>query len=266
MNRKNVLRAIIVFAVYFGLALPQSFAVTSVTPGGGNALSGGTLTINNSTPTTTSVVALFAFLEQDKSYACTAGVSFPGLDTGFQPQVSDSNGVIDNNANGVALRGAVTPHVNVVSSSALADDDRIVITPTKSDNYQFSVFNNSQSSDVDFRLECLETTLYGGYNTNANPFNFLELTNTTNAAVSGRVRGFNFDGSPSVETFFGIAANSRFDIDVHTAAGPNKYGVLIVTHNGPYGALQGVLAQYSGPPSALVLQSTLPLQPRQQTF
>lgn len=112
----------------------------------------------------------------------------------------------------------------------------------------------------------METSLYGGYNTNASPYNFLELSNTTNATVSGRVRGYNYDGTATVDATFSIEANRRYDIDVHSAAGPNKYGLLVVTHDGPYGALQGAVSQYISSNSQLILQATVPLKPREQTF
>ena len=240
----------------------SSFAMGSVIAGGGAAAPGGTTSIPAS-----GVIVPYAQLEANKSYACTALAQSPTDVIRIDTNVIDSAGVIDNTANGVAFRGDVAPQVTGnVNSPATIADDRVVITPVAANYYGFYVYNTSSSGAANVRFECMETTLYGGYNTNANPFNFLELTNTTNATIAGRVRGFNYDGTATVDTTFSIAANNRYDVDVHSAAGANKYGILIVTHNGPYGALNGAVSQYSGSVGSLTLRATVPLKPRDQTF
>lgn len=246
-----------------------AFADGTVVAGGGSAQPGGTFNITpNNGPTLNGFALASPRLDAGKSYACTVVTQELQDDVSISPQIFNSAGqLVDNTANAVSLRGDVTPLVSSSTvGSATTTDDRIVITPVSADRYTFRINNNSTTDDVNAKFECMETTLYGGYNTNANPFNFLEVTNTSNKPVSGRVRGFNFDGTAAVNVTFTANANSRVDVDVHSAAGPNKYGVLFVTHDGPFGALQGAVSQYNGPVSALNLSASVPLRPRDQTF
>ena len=196
-------------------------------------------------------------LDADRSYECTA----ISEDNGSGPKLafySVLSGVLDEEANKIKLIGAESPVT--YGDAASAAGSRITITPIESGDYYLRI-TNSIPITLSHRLKCFETTLYGGYNTNANPLNFLELSNLTNSTVSGRVRGFNADGSQILDTTFSIGANSRFDIDIHSAAGANRYGILIVTNDAPRGGLQGNVSQYS---SGLVLRVTVPLSPRDQ--
>ncbi len=205
------------------------------------------------------------FFEANRSYECTL-LSESDADTLTIEIRANDLSVLDGNANALEYIGDVTPVVSSGVTGAANKDNRVTITPAATGSYQILSTNNSFTTALRARRRCIETTVYGGYNTNANPYNFLELTNITGFPITGRVRGFNYDGTPTLNTTFTIAANTRFDIDVHTAAGANKYGALIVTHNAPYGGLKGFVSQYSGPVTALELRATVPLKPRDQTF
>jgi hypothetical protein len=124
-------------------------------------------------------------------------------------------------------------------------------------------FGNLAPSPTNLDTQCNETSLFGGYNTNANPFNFLEISNTTNSTITGKIYATNFDGTVVVNgTAFSVAAGRRTDVDLHTPAGANKYGLLKIIHDGPLGALQANVSFYSGTPADLTLRGTVPVIPR----
>lgn len=204
-------------------------------------------------------------LEAGRSYCCS-------IESGKEPdEVSLSIrtptfGVPDPVMESYSSIGDITPRISSGSASLTNIDNRRTITPLITGNYFLFFSNDSFVSSNAFKFNCMETTLYGGYNTNANPYNFLELSNLTNSPITGRIRGFNFDGTATVDTTFSISANSRQDFDLHTPAGANKYGSLIVTHNAPYGGLKGSVSQYSTSSGGLQLGATVPLKSRSQTF
>ncbi len=119
------------------------------------------------------------------------------------------------------------------------------------------------TSPTPLDAQCNETSLFGGYNTNANPFNFLEISNLTNESITGKIFATNFDGTVVINgNSFTVPAGLRIDVDVHTAAGANKFGILKIIHDGPLGGIQANTSFYSGTPAALTLRGTVPAQPR----
>lgn len=231
-----------------------------VVPGLGHTTNEGRAVIGAGSTSTQSV-----FLDANRSYECTI-LSESETDTlNLNLRASDGS-PLDGTANAFELIGDVTPVVSSGTSGAANKDNRFTVTPAARGEYLLDTTNTSFTTSLQSKTNCMETTLYGGYNTNANPYNFLELTNITSFPITGRVRGFNFDGTATVNSTFNIPANTRFDINIHQAAGENKYGALIVTHNAPFGGLKGAVSQYSGPTSALELRATVPLKPRDQTF
>ncbi len=110
---------------------------------------------------------------------------------------------------------------------------------------------------------CEETTLYGDFNTNANPYNFLEITNTTNSTITGKIYATSSSGTAVIDgSAFSIPANRRVDTSIHDAAGVNVYGSIKIVHDGPLGALRANVSYYSGPVSALELKATVPATTR----
>lgn len=98
-------------------------------------------------------------------------------------------------------------------------------------------------------MQCTETTLYGGFNTSVTDFNFLEITNTTDAEITGTITAVNVVPNPDVVVIngdtFTVTANSRTDVDIHTRAGAGAFGPIKVAHRGGPGALKAVLSQYN---------------------
>ncbi len=108
------------------------------------------------------------------------------------------------------------------------------------------------------RLACDETTLYSGFNTSVTNFNFLELTSTLDRAttqsfvlrdLTATITAINTLPAIDVVVIDGttvtIPANSRTDVDVHTAAGTGVFGPVKIAHNGAPGSLKAVVSQYN---------------------
>ncbi len=248
------LRAIPILAFTFLLLAPVDvLAADSLVPGVGSPDSDNVVSLNNNASQDWRLA-----LESGRSYECTAlgfGDTGSALDMTF---FDSSLGALDTTTNSIKEIGNSTPPT--ANSSFFGANSRLTITPAVTGLYVVRV-TNSSGTTATARIKCFETTLYGGFNTNANPFNFLEITNQTGAAISGKVRAINFDGTEALNTTFSVAANSRFDINIHGSVGSNKYGTLVVTHDGPHGALQSNLSQYA---TGLVLRATIPLLPREQ--
>lgn len=108
---------------------------------------------------------------------------------------------------------------------------------------------NVDSHYAQQNVECIETTLFGGYNTNVTDFNFLEISNilqgTEEAAVNAYMTVTDLSGIVLVDSQnYRIQPGTRTDIDIHSIVGPAKYGTITIAHDGPPGALKAALTQY----------------------
>lgn len=254
----------VLILIFSGTAFAAGIAI----PGGPTALDG-TVTINadvTSPPDpSTYETSIVTSLEPNRSYACTILGDRKTVDL-------DITGLTDPSLNQVLLKpiGDVTPAVT--GDSGDTNNNRISIIPSGTGTqvaggYTLEVANNTASSGTSVsakaRVDCVETTLYGGYNTNVNDFNFLEITNTTNSTISGSITATNSDGTVVINKQpFSVQSNRRADVDIHTPAGANKFGLIQIVHNGPYGALQAYVSQYDGNISNFVLTASIPLRPR----
>lgn len=201
-------------------------------------------------------------VEAKRSYECIAQSVFTSTSSPSLSLYDPLGNPADVSQNSIAERGDVVPILKNLSSSKAV---RLCFSPASTGVYSLRLSNDLFASNP-IKLRCMETTLYGGFNTNANPYNFLELTNLTAATIRGRIIAYNFDGSEVLNAAFTLEPNRRFDTDIHSAAGPNKYGSLFVTHDGPLGAIEGNVSQYRGPVSGLSLSASVPLSIREQVF
>lgn len=193
------------------------------------------------------------YFEKDRSYSCTVHGYQAGFDNAI---VSPDSSIIT-----ATEAGKKTPHVAAIDAPA---DDRLILTAKQSGVHIISL-STSKAGGENVRAQCLETTLYGGYNTNVNDFNFLELNNTTNSGIKGKITATNADGTVVInKKSFSVPAGRRVDVDLHSAVGNNKFGMLVITHNGTFGALQGYVSQYRGTVSDFQLTVALPLKHREQ--
>ncbi len=220
-----------------------------------NAYAGGYITANTTArgteQNTPSAGTRFAYLDAGNSYCC----EFLPTNAGAQVQAVATNVTFTGGNITAVDRTATTP---ALASAFLGNTgNRLCLTPTATGIHTFTVTTvNPNPTLVD--VQCNETTLFGGYNTNANPFNFLEISNLTNATINGKIYATNYDGTVVINgSAFSVAAGLRADVNIHEAAGPNAFGILKIVHDGPLGALQANTSFYSGPVDALELQATV---------
>ena len=255
---QNTLQPILVLielAVLLSVA-NAAFAVDTYTPGFGLGGSDDHLSLSGGETRSVNIS-----IEKTRSYECLVQPEF----TSSAPSIvlyDPTNNPADITTNAIAQRGDVAP---ILRTSNALRSVRLSFSPATSGVYSLRITNDLFVVNA-IKVRCSETTLYGGFNTNANPFNFLELTNLTSASISGRIIAYNFDGSEALNTGFTLQSNRRFDTDIHSAAGANKYGAIVVTHDGPLGAIEGNVSQYRGPVSGLSLSASVPLSIREQTF
>jgi len=239
-------------AVALMMTSSPAYAAGYITSGSERASEGGTVGVATGTN-------LQVYLEAGRSYACTA---IPG-DTSTQLALDN---VVQGPSNDIVAqtRGHFTPVVTAPTIAA-SQNMRLVLTPQETGLHTFRV-ETANGTEI-IRPECLETTLYGGYNTNVNDFNFLEITNISNQDIVVKVTAVNFDGTVVINGLTQtVPAGRRVDIDVHSAAGNNVFGGIMVTHDGPYGALQANVSQYAGTVADFSLSTSTPLRPRDQAF
>ena len=204
-------------------------------------------------------------VDKKKSYACTLiPEAFSGR-LGFGTSVSGPESTVTG-----TLIGDVTPGVTVGSSDTSSNDNRISFTAEKDGLHSLDIQQSTGDfpADANYLVECSETTLFGAYNTVVNDFNFLELENTTNSTIAVTITAVNFDDtldSPTAQITLNVNSNSRSDVNLHDQVGDNKFGILIVAHDGPLGALKGRVSQYVGTAESFSLSVTVPLTSREQT-
>ena len=105
---------------------------------------------------------------------------------------------------------------------------------------------------ADYEAQCVETTMFGGFNTSVTDFNFLEIRNTLNRAtdasetITVRIDATNVVNNSVVfnSATLSLPAGSRRDIDIHSVAGPRAFGPIRLSHDGPPGSIKAVVSQY----------------------
>ena len=254
------------------LCAGSAFANGVVVPGGPSVQDGSTnIPADGVNPPNSTTAELFVSvkLEPNRSYACTLIAMDDGANLDFHSVTDPGSQLVS-----VAIIGDVTPAIQ--GDGGDTANNRIAIIPSgtgtqTAGTYQIGVANQSTQLfsttpvAVNGRVDCNETTLYGGYNTSISEFNFLEVLNTTNSTITGAITATNADGTVIInQQVFTVQANRRADFDLHTAAGPGKFGLVQVVHTGPYGALQAYVSQYEGPISNFALTASLALKPREK--
>lgn len=237
------------------LSADPSFAADSLlSVGNSTATSGSSLTVNTGDH-------FLVDFEAGKSYSCEGIPVSPTTLFDFDTTVAGTTGGTPPSITARST-GALTPPITGESGDSA--NNRLSFIVTTADRYQLTVAAAEGGGET-IRPRCLETTLYGGYNTNVNDFNFLELTNVSSAAITGKITATNFDGTTVINgQSFTVPAGQRIDIDVHTPAGADKFGSIRVAHDGSYGSLQANLSQYAGSVSNFALSASLPLRPIEQ--
>ncbi len=228
---------------------PCMAADTSVVPGSQRGSTKSVLTelVGDSTR------ALLFFAWSRTSYCCEI---HPVDDGPYYGEDSYFYGDIRNNSINTTIsyksRGIEAPTIPTWSGHPSPDDTRrcFALGPNSGGYLEIPlVLGTVDTHYVQQNVECIETTLFGGYNTNVTDFNFLEITNVGNGAdpngVNAWVTVVDLNGSILVEgQQYAIAPGTRKDIDIHSIVGPGKYGTIAITHDGAPGTLKAAVTQY----------------------
>ncbi len=155
------------------------------------------------------------------------------------------------------LNGHLAPQITAGGTDTDNRNNRISFTATSGGLHFFDLDIAGGSgagsttapgaSSILVNFGCEDTTLFGAFNTNANPFNFLEIENVTTGDVEITVTLINFDDSfqaPTGQFNTLLAPSSRSDFSVHDLVGPLRFGSVVISHNGPSGAIRGRVSQY----------------------
>lgn len=193
-----------------------------------------------------------------RSYSCEGVPQDAASDFDWNQTVQ---GTAVSNPETILARLAGTLEPAITGEASTSSDNRLTFTPTTTDRFRLTVQSAKSGGEL-VKVQCTETTLFGDFNTNVNDFNYLELTNLSNASISGTITAITSDGTVAVNAAtFTIAPDRRFDVDLHSAVGADKYGLVRVTQNGPAGALKAIVSQYQGTPTNFTLTATIPLVP-----
>lgn len=174
-----------------------------------------------------------------RSFCCTgtadnASVEFIGAGI-VQPPQSIS----------ATFRGGVDPFVTFQNNPVAAG--RICFTtPSNGILGVAATAGGDADTLTNLRVQCDETTLYGGYNVAAADLNFLEIHNTSNADIEVTIRtGDSRTGETnSLFTQITVGASQRADLDIHSNVDTGSFGPMSVTHNGPLGSITANVSQY----------------------
>lgn len=186
--------------------------------------------------------AILVDLEADRSYACE------GVPLTIATDFDFSNQVVGQGASPLTFTARFGGDISPIVGGEVGDrtDNRVIVTPTQSDRYRIEIEGAAVGGES-VLIRCYETTLFGGFNTNVNDFNFLELTNIGNATITARVSAIEFDDTVALNNAeFAVPAGQRVDVSLHDFAGMNKFGFVRVTHDAPLGTLNGAVSQYFG--------------------
>jgi len=194
-----------------------------------------------------------------RSYVCEGVPSASDSEFGFSTDVvstqSDEPETIEARANG-NMAPLMTEGEGVEGRTRIA-----FIMGETNDRVRLSV-STAKEEGEEVRVACVNSSIWGGYNTFAARYNFLELRNLSNKPISGFITVHNFLGVDVVEQRpFTVPAHRRIDIDLHSATGRFSFGVVGVAHDGPFRALRGRVSYYSGTPGNLTRRGSVPLKP-----
>lgn len=241
--KKNYTRITLVgILAGFGLLLSQAEAQTTYTVG-----------VNAAGATNISAVAVNDLIDfvaaEDRSYCCSINSSTAGANIRFSTVYDTPGETPDYSDYPINARGDWEPLLGTGPAEARAclSTAKDYLAPAAPYDLPRLRITHDAGGPVPAGVICYETTLFGGFNTFVTDFNFLELTNTTNSDITVDVVAFNsVTGSqtPIVSQNLTLKANSRKDLDIHSAAGSGAYGPVLVMHNGTPGSVIAILNQY----------------------
>lgn len=166
---------------------------------------------------------------------------------------TDANLTLNERSRGDASPAVYSP--SVINFSALARKCFYATgnpSNISSHRVRATITFTSGSSTGQTEARLFDTTLIGSFNTSVTDFNFMELTNTLSTTnrddgvISGTITAKNVITDVVIFTrAFTVNPGDRVDVNIHEAAGPGAFGIIVVGHNGPAGSLKGYVSQYN---------------------
>lgn len=186
-------------------------------------------------------------LTQNRSYCCS--VRTPTFTAETEAGISSVVSHVSGEALQIEKNSAVTPAISFGDRSA-----RVCFTSNRQNDYVIKTapfyvhlaIPNESADNV--KVQCDDTTLFGGFNTFASEFVFLEISNTSeldNFGSAQRVVTVTALDTNGTEIFsIPVAVNSRADVDIHSRVGADRIGTIRVNHTAPHGAIHASVAEY----------------------
>ena len=221
------------------------------------------VTLGNSSGSTENIVVgagdrILVDFAASRSYYCEAIPVATDTDLDLSTSVERLDGA-GNTAETLTGREIGSVPAPITADVGDSGDNRISLIPTTTGRYRFTLAS-TRGGGESAKLRCFATTLFAPFNTTVNEFNFLELTNIGNATCNVFVSIVDQAGVAISTNIAGsVPAGQRRDFDIHSSAGPNRFGFVRVTHDCPLGTLGGGVSQYSGTVTDFELSVSLPL-------
>ncbi len=184
-----------------------------------------------------------AYLEANRSYSCALfdSASVDANNIAIKTSVSGPS----SSSVSAKKRGNVTPIVSGGDPSNLSAA-RVTLTPTTNGFHVFEIDSDITTDSEMGTVVCSETTLYATFNTLTHPVAVLEITNTSNKDIDGKITVTDNEGDTLInKQSFGVSAGEREDIELDDSNINNAIGLIRVTHDGPVGSLIVTLSQYT---------------------
>ncbi|MCB0344292.1 MAG: hypothetical protein KDD66_04210 [Bdellovibrionales bacterium] len=225
---------------FFFLLLGWSFVPATATAADYLASIGDTVSVSGGVVMVEAGDGFLLDTHHDRSYSCEGVPSDSQSEFGFNTELV---GTIDNSNTITAVPNAdMAPHVTgPLGGGGTARLSFVAVNP---DRYRLSVAT-ARTGGEDVAVRCFETTLFGGFNTYLNQYNYLELVNYSDRPISGAFVLTDNDHKERARLPFSVPGGSRVDFDLHGRVGRDLYGLVKVIHNGPVRALGGSVAFYS---------------------
>ncbi len=206
---------------------------------------------------------IHSYFHADKSYECAIlnldfSTTTPDEFYIFNTSVTDP----DDEEIIAASNGNIYPAIAPVDGiSAVHDRTRLSLTAEKTGIYKFTVSDAfAQNGSEPSTIRCRETTLYGSYNRFFAGVPIIEINNASSLDIDVVVTIIDSSQTKIVDARPSIAkGNTRSDI-IFSSLPADNFGQIIITHNAPYGALSGVVAEYDfGSDGSITLKRERPL-------
>lgn len=219
MNRTSIVFFLVaLFAPLTSFAVAPDGIVIVDTPSGGGIVNG----------------ANFGMLgKANRSYLCA--ISVGGSDYTLSPSIQTPSGATITGTQPTSSSEA-TAYLDKLLGADAADVNSInnlifFVAPSgaaESGKYTFTIGINSGSASS-FSASCIETSVLCDFNTNLEQYNFLEITSKGKKAGVAKLRLVKADGSETAMSgTISLPAGLRRDFDIHSLAGANSYGTLII--------------------------------------